>query len=276
MQTTSISEGTQFDLLNNGTKQSVGWVSKQDALLALDLNHDGKITSGAELFGNHTLLADGSRAYDGWKALAQYDTNQDGKIDVQDDAFSQLLVWQDANGNGETDEGELSTLAQRGITSIQISNDAAHVSQNGNELHGFSTYTTSDGVAHEIVDAWLQTQFTQSEVLTMKDGESMQLGTALATATTPFAVVDMVSDTAANTLTLTLQDVLAAPLNGTRNQLTVMGDANDSLQINLPDWADSGTTVTQAGHTYEVYTAANGAAAQLLIDQAMLNAHHVS
>ena len=104
----------------------------------------------------------------------------------------------------------------------------------------------------------------------------MQLANALATATTPFAVVDMASDTAANTLTLTLQDVLAAPLNGTHNQLTVMGDANDSLQINLPDWADSGTTVTQAGHTYEVYNAANGAAAQLLIDQAMLNAHHVS
>jgi hypothetical protein len=275
VQTTSITEGTQFDLLNTGYKQSVGWVSKQDGLLALDLNHDGKITSGAELFGNHTLLADGSRAYDGWKALAQYDTNQDGKIDVQDDAFSQLLVWQDANGNGETDEGELSTLAQRGITSIQLSTDASNIAQNGNELHGFSSYTTSDGVAHEIVDAWLQTQSTSPAVLTLSNGESVQLSTALSTAAAPYGVVDMSSDVAANLVTLTLQDVLAAPVNGTQHQLTVMGDANDSVQINLPDWTDSGTTVTQAGHTYEVYTAANGAAAQLLIDQAMLNAHHV-
>jgi VCBS repeat-containing protein len=275
VQTTSISEGTHFDLLNNGTKQSVGWVSKQDGLLAIDLNHDGKINSGAELFGNHTLLADGSRARDGWQALGQYDSNHDGKIDVQDDAFSQLLIWQDANGNGVADEGELSTLAQRGITSIKLSTDAAHVAQNGNELHGFSSYTTEDGTVHEVVDAWLQTQSTSPAVLTLSNGENVQLSTALSTAAAPYGVVDMSSDVAANIVTLTLQDVLAAPVNGAQHQLTVMGDANDSVQINLPDWTDSGTTVTQAGHTYEVYTAANGAAAQLLIDQAMLNAHHV-
>jgi hypothetical protein len=166
-------------------------------------------------------------------------------------------------------------LAQRGITSIQLSTDASNIAQNGNELHGFSSYTTSDGVAHEIVDAWLQTQSTSPAVLTLSNGESVQLSTALSTAAAPYGVVDMSSDVAANLVTLTLQDVLAAPVNGTQHQLTVMGDANDSVQINLPDWTDSGTTVTQAGHTYEVYTAANGAAAQLLIDQAMLNAHHV-
>ena len=35
----------------------------------------------------------------------------------------------------------------------------------------------------------------------------------------------------------------------------------------------TGTTATNNGHIYEVYSAANGAAAQLLIDQHMLMAH---
>jgi hypothetical protein len=210
-------------------------------------------------------LADGSRAYDGWKALAQYDTNQDGKIDVQDDVFNQLLVWQDANGNGVTDDGELLTLAQRGITSIQISTDASNIVQNGNELHGFSTYTTEDGAVHEVVDAWLQTQSPSPAGLTLSNGESVQMSTALSTAAAPYAFVDMSSDLAANLLSLTLEDVLAAPINGTHHQLTVMGDANDRVSLDTSAWTHAGNTVAHNGHSYAVYNNAASDTAQLLI-----------
>jgi hypothetical protein len=43
----------------------------------------------------------------GFKALALYDTNRDGRIDAFDDVFKNLKLWQDRNGDGRTDEGEL-------------------------------------------------------------------------------------------------------------------------------------------------------------------------
>ena len=41
-----------------------------DGLLAIDLNGDGVINTGAELFGNETELADGTKAANGFLGLA--------------------------------------------------------------------------------------------------------------------------------------------------------------------------------------------------------------
>ena len=57
------------------------------------------------------------------------------------------------------------------------------------------------------------------------------------------------------------------------HQLMLTGDANDTAVFAANEWVDTGKTATNNGHTYEVYSAANGAAAQLLIDQHMLMAH---
>ena len=156
VQTISISEGTQFDLLNTGTKQSVGWVDRHDGLLAIDLNGDGQINSGAELFGDHTQLPNGSLAKDGWHALAAMDSNADGQINAQDVGFDRLLVWVDANGNGISDAGELSTLAANHIASIDLAANNHSVQQNGNVVQYFSTYTTLDGRTHEVADVGFQ------------------------------------------------------------------------------------------------------------------------
>ncbi len=156
VQTISVSEGTQFDLLNTGTQQSVGWVDRHDGLLAIDLNGDGHINSGAELFGDHMQLPNGSLAKDGWHALAAMDSNADGQINAQDEGFDRLLVWVDANGNGTSDAGELSTLAATHIASIDLAANNHSVQQNGNVVQYFSTYTTLDGRTHEVADVGFQ------------------------------------------------------------------------------------------------------------------------
>jgi hypothetical protein len=156
VQTISVSEGTQFDLLNTGTQQSVGWVDRHDGLLAIDLNGDGHINSGAELFGDHMQLPNGSLAKDGWHALAAMDSNADGQINTQDEGFDRLLVWVDANGNGTSDAGELSTLAATHIASIDLAANNHSVQQNGNVVQYFSTYTTLDGRTHEVADVGFQ------------------------------------------------------------------------------------------------------------------------
>ena len=57
------------------------------------------------------------------------------------------------------------------------------------------------------------------------------------------------------------------------HQLMLTGDATDTAVFAANEWVDTGKAVANNGHAYEVYSAANGAAAQLLIDQQMLMVH---
>lgn len=157
IQTSAITAGTTFDLNADGQAEHTGWVSPQDGLLALDINGDGKIDSGAELFGDATQLPDGSLATDGFNALANYDSNHDGIIDTTDPIFSQLLVWQDANSDGASDASELKGLSALNINTLNVSATENHVNQNGNDLALHSTFTTTDGAAHEMIDVWFET-----------------------------------------------------------------------------------------------------------------------
>lgn len=102
-----------------------------DALLVLDKNGDGIINDAGELFGNYTKNSDGTYARSGYQALNDYDSNNDGVIDANDERFGELKLWTDANQDGVTDTGELKTLTEAGITSLNIST---------------SNYTPTDGV----------------------------------------------------------------------------------------------------------------------------------
>ena len=148
--------GVNFDITGTGKTDTVGWTTgSTEGFLALDLNHDGKVNSGAELFGSGTKLADGTRAADGYQALAQYDANHDGRIDASDAVFKQLQVWVDANHDGKVEAGELKGLAQLGIASLDLHAQATHTADNGNTIGLTSSYTTTSGATHEMADVWL-------------------------------------------------------------------------------------------------------------------------
>ncbi|MFI3135321.1 MAG: hypothetical protein QX197_00935, partial [Methylococcaceae bacterium] len=157
VQTTALGNGTHFDLNADGTAINTGWVSKEDGLLALDLNGDGKIDSGAELFGTATQLADGSKAQDGFQALRALDSNGDNKIDLTDSMFAKLLIWQDANSDGVSDTGELHSLSSLNIASLNVANTEIAQVQNGNTLGLLSSFTTTDNQIHELIDVWFAT-----------------------------------------------------------------------------------------------------------------------
>jgi len=107
-----------FDLDGNGREERTGWLTKSAGLLAIDLNGNGRIDSGRELFGEATRLADGTAAANGYAAMAQYDSNHDGMIDSQEAVFSMLRVWQDVNEDGVSASYELKKLSDLGITSL--------------------------------------------------------------------------------------------------------------------------------------------------------------
>jgi hypothetical protein len=284
VQTVGLNESVQFDLTDSGTPQKTSWVDKQDGLLAIDLNGDGQINSGAELFGNHTQLANGTTASNGWAALGAMDSNHDGKIEAHDANFDKLRVWVDANGDGVTDAGELHTLAEVNVASINLNADNTITYQNGNALQGFSSFTSTDGTTHDIVDVsflvqpvladvGLQVQNAMSNVFTLSMGESLDLS-GLGNATQESGI-NMSTDSAANSVKLTLTDVLNTAVTNGLHQLTLTGDANDSVQLTAHEWTNTGTTVAEGEHTYAVYNATTSSEAQLLIDQAMVNAGHV-
>ena len=142
-----------FDHDADGIRTATGWVKADDGLLVLDSNGDGKIDTGRELFGDNRLLKDGSLAPTGFAALAEHDDNGDGKIDAQDAVFEQLKVWRDLNQDGISQEGELFTLEQLGIQSLDLNHQAVNQRQgNGNSVARLGSYTDSEGKEHLMGD----------------------------------------------------------------------------------------------------------------------------
>ena len=135
IKTTSLDQSrTYFDLDSNGFAERTAWVDASDGLLVLDRNNDGQITSGQELFGDQTLLANGRRADSGFEALREFDSNRDGRIDAKDEVYSKLKIWRDLNGDGISQAEELKGLSDYNIASISLSSTSSNASDVMNNI----------------------------------------------------------------------------------------------------------------------------------------------
>ncbi len=145
---TSAEDGVVFDISGTGHPVLIAWTTPTsgNAFLALDRNHNGKIDSGKELFGDFTEqppCEDGTKAcLNGYRALAEFDKpenggNGDGIIDARDDVFPHLLLWIDENHNGTAEPSELHTLSELGVYSIGLHyrDDQYYFDQHGNWFH---------------------------------------------------------------------------------------------------------------------------------------------
>ena len=147
--------GAHFDLNCDGFAEKINWTRK-DAILALDKNHNGLIDDGSEVFGDFHLLADGSKAKNGFEALAQYDTNGDGVIDENDEIFDQLRLWVDENGDGVSDQGELKSLRDMHIKAINLDYDYVNQSTGTEALIGnVATFVYEDDTIGNIGEMWV-------------------------------------------------------------------------------------------------------------------------
>ena len=104
-----------------GTTAESDWPTATTPWIALDRNHDGTIDAGDELFGDHTPLADGTHAPNGFIALAELDANHDGRIDAADPAFASLVVGADRDNDRKSTPDELTPLSNT-IVSISLAN----------------------------------------------------------------------------------------------------------------------------------------------------------
>lgn len=100
----------RFDLDCDGNEESISMLSKNSGYLSLDLNDDGVINDGSELFG--------TSSGDGFKDLAKYDTDNNGFIDEADDIFDKLRICVfDDDGNQK-----LYSLKDKGVGAIGLAN----------------------------------------------------------------------------------------------------------------------------------------------------------
>ena len=81
-----------YDITGDGTRHQLGWVAPDDAFLAIDDNHDGKISQAKELsFAQWSTDPNDTDL----EALGSvFDTNHDGRIDAADARFADLRVLQ--------------------------------------------------------------------------------------------------------------------------------------------------------------------------------------
>lgn len=97
-----------FDINSDGTEESVSFVKNGSGFLAIDLNSDGKVNNGSELFGP----ASGN----GFAELSAYDSDHNSWIDAFDPAYGMLRIWtKDASG-----QDVLTGLKDKGVGAIYL------------------------------------------------------------------------------------------------------------------------------------------------------------
>ncbi len=109
-----------FDLDGVGRCITTDWPEASTPWLALDRDGNGSIDSGRELFGSGTRLSSGHRAPNGFAALAELDDNGDGRIDLRDQAFGDLVLWSDHDGDRSSTFAETELLSHRQVLSIEL------------------------------------------------------------------------------------------------------------------------------------------------------------
>jgi hypothetical protein len=165
----------RFDLSLEGKAYPTGWVGAADGLLAVDLNGNGIIDDGRELFGEMTggSVMGAKTAKNGFIALARYDSNLDGTIDPRDRDFARLRVWIDRNQDGQTNPGELTSLTDAKIKSIDLTykstaDDRGQYPRiSGNEIRLTGSFTMIDGSKRKIEDVWFKQRRFSDQVTAM-------------------------------------------------------------------------------------------------------------
>ncbi|MBL4739347.1 MAG: hypothetical protein JKY12_00030 [Sneathiella sp.] len=168
-----ISADHDFAMTPDGTSVAEGWVNGDDGFLVLDKNGDGQIDNISEMFSEYFS----DEATSGMAALIAFDENADQVLNSSDAIFSELSIWQDLNSNGLTDQGELRSLAEWGITEISLASETVNEVDSGNVILSESQVTFEDGRQTSMIEAGLvvENAVTYSQMITAASDETQAM-----------------------------------------------------------------------------------------------------
>lgn len=125
-----------------------GWVGPSDGFLAVDRDGSGAIDDQSEI----AFTEEDPRARTDLEGLAHgFDSNNDGVVNNQDEHFSELQIFQDIDGNRQSNPSELMSLEEAGIVSIDVSSvpydgePEVLAEVKGNQVFGYTDVTYDDG-----------------------------------------------------------------------------------------------------------------------------------
>lgn len=101
-----------FDLNADGKKENISFAGPGSGFLSLDINYDGVVNDGKELFG--------PQSGKGFAELARYDSDNNKWIDENDFVFNRLRIWTKDSSGRDT----LSSLKDKNIGAIYLGNIA--------------------------------------------------------------------------------------------------------------------------------------------------------
>lgn len=132
-----------FDLDCDGKSDQISQLAKGSGFLALDLNSDGAINDGSELFG--------AKSGNGFADLAKYDADGNGWIDESDEIFDKLRIWTKDDDGKDT----LLSLGEVGIGAVYLGYVNTDYSlKSGSDLNGMirktGIFLNEDGTAGTI------------------------------------------------------------------------------------------------------------------------------
>ncbi|MEM1146273.1 MAG: Ig-like domain-containing protein [Pseudomonadota bacterium] len=145
----------EIDGDGDGAHDRMGWVSSDDAFLALDRNGDQMISAPSEILFDQDLPG----AQTGVEGLRAYDSNGDAWLDAGDARFGEFMVWQDRNSDGLSTSDELRSLTDVGIRRIALTRQDDTFSSDGplgNTVFGQAALIWEDGRTGMIGDVELR------------------------------------------------------------------------------------------------------------------------
>jgi len=151
-----------FDVDGDGAPDTTSWPYPGQALPWLDLDHDGVVDGGQELFGVHTRMPDGSRGPTALEALAAYDRpalggDGDGAITARDLVWRSLRLWVDLDHDGRSRPEEI--FRPEDVCLASLSLEAEHKGTpdgNGNWLWSTSRLVRRDARGKPLVGRMLE------------------------------------------------------------------------------------------------------------------------
>ena len=105
----------KFNLLGDGVPRIWPWVTPQAGILVWDPKKTGRVVSGRQLFGSVTWWIFWRNGFD---PLAALDDNRDGWLAGAE--LDGIAVWQDKNGNGISDPGEVVPVRRLGVRRLAV------------------------------------------------------------------------------------------------------------------------------------------------------------